>query len=209
MKSKALIGLITLSLLAVPATAQNSTNNQSLERGPGLIGAGSPLYSLETAWDNAAVSIGLKKAGNVAQERAAEAKAAQENGNSRAVERATRSLENIAKKAGKNDEEGLNRAMQTMEEVIANAPNEDAREGMQKALENMRNAQDKREEARAQDRRPGNTSDMRSENRTGNGDRVERQNRSGDNQTDSVNSTNSTVDQQAPDTQNRSTGGPR
>lgn len=202
MKYKALIIMAALSFVTVSVAAQNSSsNNQAVEISPGLIGASSPMYGLETAWDNAAVNIGVKKAGNVAQERAAEAKQAQEKGNTKAVERATTNLEKIAKKAKKGDEEGLNKAMKIMEGVIANAPNEQARQGMQNALENMRNAQDKRSEARAEDRR------------TENRDRMERQNRSESMERDSGNTTNSTREEQqtenGSETQNQTTENPR
>lgn len=228
MKSKVLIGLIALSFLTVSVSAQNSSNdsiNQSIDRGPGMIGAGSPIYGLETAWDSAAVSIGIKSAGNVAQERAAEAKQAQEKGNTRAVERATRNLQKVANKSKDSDEEGINKAMETMEEVIANAPNDQARQGMQNALENMQKAQGKRNEARAQNRGPENNSDMSPENRTENMDRMERQNQSDNMERDSTNSTNtSNMTQEGnmtqeerqreqrnetEETQNRSTGNPR
>lgn len=228
MKSKVLIGLIALSFLTVSVSAQNSSNdniNQSIERGPGMIGAVSPIYGLETAWDNAAVSIGIKSAGNVAQERAAEARQAQEKGNTRGIERATRNLQKIANKSKDSDEEGINKAMKTMEEVIANAPNDQARQGMQNALENMQKAQGKRNEARAQNRGPENNSDMDAENRTENMDKMERQNQSDNMEIDSTNSTNtSNMTQEGnmtqeerqreqrnetEETQNRSPGNPR
>lgn len=130
------------------AAAQNQSQNATVEANPGLIGAGSPIYGLEVAYDNAAMNIGLKKAGSVALERAAEARTAVERNDTRAAQRAVRNLERVANRSqSSEDEEGITRAISIMEETIANAPNEQARQGMQNALENMRQAQDRRQEA--------------------------------------------------------------
>lgn len=191
MKTKFVIGLIALSLLTLSAAAQNNTSQQqAIEKGPGMISPGSPFYGLEVAADNAAISVGLAQVSNVAQERAAEAKKATENNNTRGAQRAAQNLENVAKKAKDSDEEGITRAMSSMEEVIANAPNEEARQGMQTALSNMREAQQKRQNARQQGentnergQQPENTGD-RPEN-TSDNQPSEQQNR----QTDSQNTT--------------------
>jgi len=175
MKAKFIIGLIVLSLLTLPATAQNeSSETQKVEKSSGMISPGSPFYGLELAADNAAVSVGLSKVGNVAQERAAEAKKATDNNNTRGAQKAAQNLENVAKKAKDSDEEGLTRAISSMEEVIANAPNEEARQGMQTALNNMNEAQQRRQEARQRgdntgerDQQPENTGE-RPENTTEN-----------------------------------------
>lgn len=146
MKRKYLIGFIALSLTLMPAAAQNQSH-QAAEVNPGLIGAGSPIYGLEVAYDNAAMNIGLKKAGEVAQERAAEARQAAQNNNTRGMQRAAQELQTVANRTDVNDQ-GLNRAMQIMQETIQNAPNEQARQGMRTALENMQQAQQRRQEAR-------------------------------------------------------------
>jgi len=102
MKTKFVIGLIALSLLTLSAAAENNTSQtQTMEKGPGLISTGSPLYGLEIAADNAAVNFGLAKAGNVAQERAAEAKKAIESNNTRGAQRAAQNLEKVSKNAKK------------------------------------------------------------------------------------------------------------
>lgn len=166
MRTKFVIGLIALSLLTLSAAAENDTSQeQAMEKGPGMIGPGSFAYGLETAWDNAAVDIGLKRAGNVAQERAAEVRQAMERNNTKGVQRATRSLERTAEKAKERDKEGIERAIQMMNQTMQNAPNEEARQGMQTALNNMREAQQKRQEAR--DQRQNRTEGVQQPDNTG------------------------------------------
>lgn len=149
MKTKFVIGLIALSLLTLSVAAENDTSQeQAMEKGPGMIGPGSFAYGLETAWDNAAIDIGLKRAGDVAQERAAEVQQAMERNNTKGAQRATKNLERTAEKAQERDEEGIERAIQMMNRTMQNAPNEEARQGMQTALNNMKEAQEKRQEAR-------------------------------------------------------------
>ncbi len=125
-----------LLVFAAPAAAQQDGQGP----GPGLVGAGSPLYGLEVAMDNAAVSIGLARAGGVAQERAAEAQQAAENGDARGVERAARAMDGVAKKARSGDEAGLQRAESVLQEAMADAPQE-AQQGLQTALDSVRSAQ--------------------------------------------------------------------
>lgn len=177
MKTQFVIAAIAASLLLVPAATAQNQSQGAVEANPGLIGAGSALYGLEVAYDNAAMNVGLKKAGEVAQERASEAKQAAENNNTEGVQRAARNLQNVAERAQDTDEEGISKAMAIMNETIANAPNEEARQGMQTALENMKQAQQKREEARQK----GNQTDRQQRNGQ-QGEREERQNRTGDQQ---------------------------
>ncbi|PSG99507.1 MAG: hypothetical protein BRC29_05315 [Nanohaloarchaea archaeon SW_7_43_1] len=158
METKLYIMTITFALLAVPAAAQEEAPDES-EPGPGLISSGSMIYGLETAYDNAAMNAGLKKAGNVAQERAAEARQASENNDTKGVEKATKELEKTAGKAEGSDEEGIERAMRMMRETVRNAPNAQARQGMRTALRNMREAQQRRQERRQQGRNPDRNND--------------------------------------------------
>lgn len=138
-------------LLSVPAVAAQS--NQ-LDKGPGLIGPGSPIYGLEVAMDNAALGLGLAKAGGLAKERAAEAVQAAERNNSKAAARAGEQLGKVAEKASENESEDIETAMASfqetmnkMEQRIEGAPNNQARQGMQTALENMKNAYRNMQEA--------------------------------------------------------------
>lgn len=148
MKIKFLAILTALLVLAMPILAQNSSSSQELDINPGVIGPESVFYGFETAWDSAAVDMGLKKAGNVAQERAYEAQRAQENGNSEAAQRAVKKMSKVAKKArGENDEEGVNKAMSIVQQTMAGAP-EEAKQGLQTALDNMKKAQQQRENSR-------------------------------------------------------------
>lgn len=180
-----------------------------------MVGPGSPVYGLEVAMDNAAVSIGLAKAGEIAKERAAEAQKAADNNNTAAA-KAGKQLENIAQRAGENESESIWTAMNSfqntiteMEGRIDNAPNENAREGMETALENMRDALQNMEQARqrgnqADSQRPENIS----ENRPNRPDRRPRnmteEQEADDNQTESGNQTsgNRTENRDA----NRTTG---
>ncbi len=150
--NKSLVILLALLVLGLPlATAQSQSN----DIGPGMVAADSPFYGLELAWDNAAVTLGLKNAGDVTQERAAEAKDAVERNRTDAALRAVENAQKMANRSKAGDEEGVQRAMTSlqdtmskMEERIQNAPNEEAREGMQGALENMRGAVNNMEEDR-------------------------------------------------------------
>lgn len=124
-------------LLASGAAAQ-----AQLDVGPGMVGADSPLYGLETAMDNAAVSVGLAKAGGVAQERAAEARDAQEKNNTKAMQKAVDQMNAVAKKAKSSDTQGLEKASAVLNEVMAQAPAE-AQEGLQTALDNISAAKER------------------------------------------------------------------
>ncbi|PSH01423.1 MAG: hypothetical protein BRC26_03555 [Nanohaloarchaea archaeon QH_8_44_6] len=180
MRTKLYIAAIAFALLAAPAAAQEETPDEA-DPGPGLISSGSMIYGLETAYDNAAMNAGLKKAGNVAQERAAEARQASENNNTRGVEKAARELEKTADKAKDSDEEGINKAMQMMQETIQNAPNAQARHGMQTALQNMQEAQQKRQEGRQQADQQNRDAGSNQQER--NPDQSNRSEDSGDNRT--------------------------
>lgn len=160
MRTKLLIFATLFALLTSPALAQDQANvSETPEVSPGLVGSGSPIYGLEVAIDNAAMRIGMKKAGNVAQERAAEARKASRNNNSKGVQRAAQALEKTANRAHEQDEEGINRAIKIMQETIENSPNEQARQGMQTALDNMRQAQQQREQRRETDQQPNQSND--------------------------------------------------
>lgn len=142
MKRFMAIALILTLLFGVAS----ANNHGDLDVGPGLIGSDSPLYGLEVAWDNAAVDIGLKKAGGVAQERAAEAKAAADKGNHDAAARAANEMSKVAQKARSDDTERLQKAETVLQEVMANAPAE-AQEGLQTALDSVRNARERAQQA--------------------------------------------------------------
>lgn len=127
-----------------------------LDEGPGAVTPDSALYGLETAWDNAGIALGLKNAGNVAQERAAEARQMQEEGNHEAAARAAQEFSDVAEKAQEDDLQGLEKARAVLEEVMANAPAE-AQEGLQTALDSVSQAQNRvqQEQAGEQNRTSG------------------------------------------------------
>lgn len=135
--------LAFVCLLAGTAAAQSG----ALDRGPGVLGPESPLYGLEKAWDSAAVNMGLKNAGDVAQERAAEAQSMLEKGNPGAASRAAKDLQKIAGKATEKDQKGIQKAMTAMQDTMSqmqqqlqNAPNDNARQGITTAMQNMQDA---------------------------------------------------------------------
>lgn len=132
MKRKLAIAM-ALSITLLPVAAAQEAQ---VDKGPGMIKADSSLYGLEIAMDNAAVSIGLSKASDVAQERAAEAKDAADKGNYEAAQRAAKSMSGVAKKV-KANETGLEKAEAVLQEVMENAPAE-AQKGLQTALDNVR-----------------------------------------------------------------------
>lgn len=121
--------------LLLPLAAANGSHTP-LDASPGAVTPNSAFYGLETAWDNAAVTIGLKKAGTVAQERAAEAQAMQERNNTRAMQKAVNQMNQVAKKATSQDTTGLEHAATVIQEIMKHAP-EQAQTGLQTALNNI------------------------------------------------------------------------
>lgn len=133
---------------------------------PGLILPDSPLYKIEVAWENAAVSVGLMQASDVVQERAAEAIRMAENGKPDAAVRAADDMSRVAKKADANDTgiqqamNALQDAMNEMQNRIDNAPNDNARDGMRNALDNMENALENMKNAKDRPDKPGGTGNV-------------------------------------------------
>lgn len=142
MRRIALLALLATLLAAAPVTAQNATQPAELDVGPGMVAPDSPFYGLEVAWDNAAMSLGLARAGTVVQERAAEARAMQERNNSEAMQRAAREMSRVAERAREGDGEGLQKAAAVLERVMQRAPQQ-ARQGLQTALDSVRGAQER------------------------------------------------------------------
>lgn len=147
------VAVLALSLFFSGVTVADT--HGGLDVGPGIVGPADPVYGVEVAMDNAAVSVGLAQAGGVAQERAAEASVAAANDNPRAAARAAEEAGNVAQRAeSEQDAEGIDKAMASLHDTIAmmenraeNAPNEQARQGMLTASENMRGALNHMEEA--------------------------------------------------------------
>lgn len=123
---------ISIVILMTPLAAAQT----QLDKGPGMVQPESMLYGLEKAWDSASVSIGLKKASDVAQERAAEARAMQEKNNTKAMQKAVDDMNKIAKKAKTDETEGLQKAAAVIQEVKSRAPSQ-AQSGLQNALDNI------------------------------------------------------------------------
>lgn len=128
----------SMLLLAAPAVA--SQHGDTVDANPGMIGPDSMLYGLEIAMDNAGMAIGLKKAGDVAQERAAEARAMQQQNKTDAMMKAARQMNAVAKKASSSDTEGLQKAQSILETVMSRAPSQ-AQTGLQTALDSIGQAQ--------------------------------------------------------------------
>lgn len=201
--------LAAVMVLGLPMVSAQSTQ---IDKNPGMVGAGSPLYGLEVAMDNAAVDIGMAKAGEVAKERASEASKAAENGKAKAAAKAGKNLARMANKTKGNESEDIETAMASfqdtmskMEQRIQNAPNENARQGMQKALENMQGAYQNMQEAKERADSAGRPSDS-----TGRPDDSGQQNRpdSDDtNSTDDGNTTEDSSDEETTEEGNTTSGG--
>ena len=144
MKRRVMIVLAAFTVLTMPMAAAQS---QSSNANPSLVTPNSPLYGLETAWDNAAVNIGLKKASSVAEERVAEAETMSARNNTKGTEKAAKQFGRMAERSLERNETDIGQSIQRMEQVIEDAPNEQAKQGMEKALENMREAQERRKNA--------------------------------------------------------------
>lgn len=126
-------------LLVAPAAAQTGP---STERGPGFISADSPLYSIEVVVDNTAVAIGVMDAGDVAQERAAEAKEMQEKGNTKAAQRAAEAASEAVKAASSGSSAntaGIDKAIDTLNGIKKDAPDE-AKDGLTTAVDSLKQA---------------------------------------------------------------------
>jgi len=139
---KRLIPILVIVLLTGLVSAQQT----QLDKGPGMIQPDSALYGLEVAVDNAGMSLGVMKPGDVAQERAAEAANMAEENKSSEASKAAEQLGKVAQKSSGNDT-GINKALRSMNQTIAKmqkriqkAPNQQAKQGMQTALQNMKGA---------------------------------------------------------------------
>lgn len=141
---KRLVIAVSFLMILGFATANGShaEGEAHLDVGPGMVGADSAVYGLETAWDNAAMSIGLKQAGTVAQERAAEARQAAQANNSEAAQRAADELNSVAQRASSDDMEGLEKAAAVLQEVMERAPPQ-AQQGLRTALDSVRQEGDR------------------------------------------------------------------
>lgn len=130
-KSALAISVVLLSGMAVAQSAE-------VEPEPGIIGADSPLYGIDVAYDNA-----FKEDGAVAFERASEYSVAQENNQTRAMERAEKQLNNsVAKVASSNNTEALGKAQAVIEQVRQRTPDQ-ANKGLDNAIQKTRNAKNK------------------------------------------------------------------
>lgn len=147
-KKQILLGTI---LLITPLAAA-----QSVQASPGSIGPGSPFYGLDKAWDSFGVSIGLKTASDVVEERAAEARQAANRGEWENARRAAESASSMSGRVRGNQTEGLQRAEQTLQGVLDEAP-EEARQGLSTALENVRNARERSRRRNEVPTEPGTT----------------------------------------------------
>lgn len=127
MRAKLVFG-IALLLVTGFATAQTTDINPE----PGIITADSPLYPVDKAFDGV-----TKSDGEVAFERASEYSVAQERNQTRARERAMRSLNNsIADVASSNKTKGLEKAEAVLQQVRERTPDQ-ANQGLDKAISNI------------------------------------------------------------------------
>jgi hypothetical protein len=130
-KSALAISVVLLSGMAMAQSVE-------VEPRPGIIGADSPLYGIDVAYDNL-----LKEDGDVAYERASEYAVAQEKNQIRAMERAEEQLNNtVAKVASSNNSEALGKAESVLEQVRESTPNLSS-SGLDNAIQKVRNAKNK------------------------------------------------------------------
>ena len=130
-KSALAISVVLLSGMAMAQSAE-------VEPQPGIIGADSPLYGIDVAYDNL-----LKEDGDVAYERASEYAVAQDKNQTRAMERAEKQLNNtVAKVASSNNTEALGKAQAVLEQVRERTPDQ-ANNGLDNAIQKVRNAKNK------------------------------------------------------------------
>lgn len=138
MNTMKLVLPVLLACLLVGMVAAQ-TGKSGLDKGPGFVTPDSPFYRVEVIVDNVAVSVGVMKAGDVAQERAAEAKTMQEQGKPKAAQRAAAAASEAVKAAGKgssNTTTGIDKAIKTLNDVKSNAPPE-ARDGLTTAIDSL------------------------------------------------------------------------
>lgn len=132
-KTVLIVSLILVAGLTLVSAQDDIETTEEVSTG--LFTPDSAFYGLETAWDNAAMSLGVSSAEKVGQKRAAEAQVMAEEGNYEAVERAVRGLENAAARSSE-ESESIQNAVTKIEQVMQDAP-EEAQEGLQTALDNV------------------------------------------------------------------------
>jgi len=145
--------VLTMSVGLVGAQEENQEDRIA---NVGAVTPDSALYGLETAWDNAGMAIRLKSPGKVARERAAEAEAMAEKEDYKSAQKAMDNMKSVARRAREEDSEDIGQAESVLEGVIENAPDE-ARKGLQTAMENIRNNKPDRSGNSENPGRPGQT----------------------------------------------------
>lgn len=128
--------LLTITVGLAGAQGANETGNSDRIANTGLFTPDSALYGLDTAWDNAGMAVGLKRAGDVAKERAAEAQAMAEKGDYESAQKAMDKMNSVAKRAKEEESEDIRQAESVLQGVIDDAP-EEAQQGLQTAMENI------------------------------------------------------------------------
>lgn len=159
--------LVVLAVALVFSGIGAASTHGDLDKDAGMVGPASPVYGMDVAVNNAAISLGLANAGGVAQERAAEAKQAADNNNSQAAGRAAKEAGKVAQRGqNQQDAEGIDKAMTSLQDTIAtmesraeDAPNGEARQGMLTASENMKGAMNNMEEGKQNSREGEEQSD--------------------------------------------------
>lgn len=144
MRKLVVIAVLTGVLLGLTAAHEGETHNASSQTDtvkPGVVTPDSSLYGLEVAWDSVAVSLGLTTAGDVVQERAAEAQAMAEKGDTEAMQRAVDDLTKVAQKATAEDLHGIETAEVILDTLMETASTE-TQTGLQTAIEGLHAVQD-------------------------------------------------------------------
>ncbi|WP_226005999.1 hypothetical protein [Natrinema salinisoli] len=138
--------VLVLAAGAAGQTTSNSTIDDDADPRPGLINADSPLYGLDVALDTVWISVGVKRASSVVEERAWEALAAAEDGDTAAAEQAAVDASRFAQVAhsvnddGSNPQRQLRDAETLLREVRDRVPAE-AHDGLDTAINQVMQAQ--------------------------------------------------------------------
>ena len=129
-----------LAAVLVLLSASVSGATTEVDPEPGLMTAGSPLHGLDVAFDEALALTPVSDPGDVAFERASEMMVAERRNNTDAFEKAAAGLNRTVERASERHRDGLVKAASVLESVNVS---EEARQGIQNALGQVRRAQNR------------------------------------------------------------------
>ena len=119
--------LITMAIVFVPLASAQSME-ETADRTPDEF-----LYGADVFMDEVGMTLGTRNVSDVAEERAAEIHIMAQENNEEGIEKASKNLNQVAKRA-RNQNKGLSKAQEILENVPAN---EDASKGLQTVKQNV------------------------------------------------------------------------